>query len=524
MRARTLIFAMVCGTATAAMAQNSGYVRFLSPSPDACAVACSGDQMCASWSYGAGSGARSYGQSQAGADSGMCTFSGSSTPRTSPGMISGLPRRGVQQNAVPWVAGPPQQSPASRGPMPQQGRQNYTPVPTQARGPTYQAPASNRSASGWDVRPAPWLSHSNGANAPAAPYNQAPQYQNVPPLPSTTPYNAPRIEYEPQTQPAQPNYSSRSSGPTILVPPAQPQPQPQYRPAPAYTPPVYSPPPVQSAPVMIAPPPRRQLAPMVQPPPPPQTQEMPDAGSAAPVIALPTRPRAARGVPIPKAPVVAVSPPVAPRAPAAIASQQPPPAAPPRQETAARPTTGRNAPRAPVRDASNPESFRGADGMIDAAEMRRAQIEAARTQGTPAYSVQREWEAVAAEQQRAEAAGEVRADPLAGTSPIAPPPETRAERRAREAEEAAQVAADQRSSSGDEDQGDEGVTPAPAPATTGTRGARGTPRSKKAPARTSQTQSEAEMASTNTSRQSRTRRAQPAQALDREPRLAGGPG
>jgi hypothetical protein len=229
-------------------------------------------------------------------------------------------------------------------------------------------------------------------------------------------------------------------------------------------------------------------------------------------------------VPIPKAPVVAVSPPVAPRAPAAIASQQPPPAAPPRQETAARPTTGRNAPRAPVRDASNPESFRGADGMIDAAEMRRAQIEAARTQGTPAYSVQREWEAVAAEQQRAEAAGEVRADPLAGTSPIAPPPETRAERRAREAEEAAQVAADQRSSSGDEDQGDEGVTPAPAPATTGTRGARGTPRSKKAPARTSQTQSEAEMASTNTSRQSRTRRAQPAQALDREPRLAGGPG
>jgi hypothetical protein len=358
MRARTLIFALVCGTASAAMAQNSGYVRFISPSPDACAVACSGDQMCASWSYGAGSGARSYGQSQASADGGMCTFSSSSSPRATPGMISGLPRRGVEQSAVPWVAGPSQPSPAAQQ-MPQQSRQNYTPAT--ARGPVSQAPTSNRGASGWDVRPAPWLSHSNGANAPAAPYSQAPQYQNVPPLPSTTPYNAPRIEYEPQTQPAQPNYSNRSSGPTILVPPAQPQfqPQPQYRPAPAYpppvyqqpayTPPAYTPPPVQSAPVMIAPPPRRQAAPMVQPPPPPQTQEMPDAGSTTPAIALPTRPRAARGVPRPKAAsAVAVSPPVAPQAPAAIASQQPPPAAPPRQETAARPTTGRNAPRAPV--------------------------------------------------------------------------------------------------------------------------------------------------------------------------------
>jgi hypothetical protein len=161
--------------------------------------------------------------------------------------------------------------------------------------------------------------------------------------------------------------------------------------------------------------------------------------------------------------------------------------------------------------------------MIDAAEMRRAQLEAARTQGTPAYSVQREWEAVAAEQQRAEAAGEVRADPLAGTSPIAPPPETRAERRAREAEEAAQDAAERRPSASDEDQGDEEAAPAPAQSPTGARGARGTPRAKKAPARTSQTQREDELAATNTSRQNPTRRTQPAQALDREPRLAGGP-
>lgn len=197
-------------------------------------------------------------------------------------------------------------------------------------------------------------------------------------------------------------------------------------------------------------------------------------------------------------------------------------AAPPRQETASRPTTGRNAPRAPVLDPNDPESFRGADGMIDAAQMRRAQLNAAREQGVPAYSVQREWEAVAAERQRAEDAGEVRVDPLAGTVPVAPPPETRAQKRAREAEEAvvaAEVARDATRANGDDpDQAAPVVEPRPA-----RRGARGTPRPK--PTRqTSQSQVDQQVATTTPPRRARTSRRAPPQALDREPRLSGGPG
>lgn len=211
------------------------------------------------------------------------------------------------------------------------------------------------------------------------------------------------------------------------------------------------------------------------------------------------------------------APPIAQPSPAL----QPTGAAPPRQETAARPAPGRGTPRGPVRDPSNPESFRGADGMIDAAEMRRAQLEASRNGGTPSYSVQREWEAVAAEQQRAEAAGEVRADPLAGTVPVAPPPETRAQRRAREAEEAE----DARASSEDSDAEEATPPPSRAPA----RGARGAPRTRSAPAPTSDQSSETleyeRQVAADRARQSRTSsRTAPRPPLDREPRLAGGPG
>jgi hypothetical protein len=255
---------------------------------------------------------------------------------------------------------------------------------------------------------------------------------------------------------------------------------------------------------------------------PPATQQMPE--SAAPTIALPARPRAARGTPRPRtgasAPVAAPQQPTPP-----VAAAQPSAAAPPRQEVASRPAPGRGTPRLPVRDPSNPESFRGADGMIDAAEMRRAQLEASRATGTPSYSVQREWEAVAAEQQRAEAAGEVRVDPLAGTVPVAPPPETRAERRAREAEEAAEDAADARASS-DEATEEEAASPRRAPA----RGGRGTPRTRSAPAQSaapsdqsSETQDYERQVAADRARRSRA--AQPTRpALDREPRLAGGPG
>jgi hypothetical protein len=57
--------------------------------------------------------------------------------------------------------------------------------------------------------------------------------------------------------------------------------------------------------------------------------------------------------------------------------------------------------------ATDLSSFRGADGMVDAAEMRRSQINSARATGQPTYAVQREWEAVEQERQRAVANGEV---------------------------------------------------------------------------------------------------------------------
>jgi hypothetical protein len=162
--------------------------------------------------------------------------------------------------------------------------------------------------------------------------------------------------------------------------------------------------------------------------------------------------------------------------------------------------------------------------MIDSAEMRRAQLEASRTGGTPSYSVQREWEAVAAEQQRAEAAGETRVDPLAGTVPVAPPPETRAERRAREAQEATE---DARTETGDAATDTAAAPPSRAP----TRGARGTPRTRAAPApaaasdQSSETQDYERQVAADRARQSRApRRGAPRPALDREPRLAGGPG
>jgi hypothetical protein len=158
--------------------------------------------------------------------------------------------------------------------------------------------------------------------------------------------------------------------------------------------------------------------------------------------------------------------------------------------------------------------------MIDAAEMRRAQLNAAREQGAPAYSVQREWEAVAAEAQRAEAAGEVRADPLAGTAPVPPPPETRAERRAREAEEAAAAAAEARANANSEAVDEPVAQPVRRPPT---RGARGVPRPK-TPARTSQNDATRQVAELGPTARAPTQRRAPAQALDREPRLSGGPG
>lgn len=546
MRARTFVFALVCGTATAALAQDSGYVRFPSPSSNACATACASDQMCASWSFG--TAARSYGQNQTRPEGGgMCTFSASSTVRTSPGMVSGLPRRQTNNATVPMMSAPPNQ-----------GGQSYisqSNAPQQAN----QGNAASANASGWGIRPAPWLRSGEGDQQMPPPPPQAPtgmpqQLRQVPPIPAPTPSAEPRIEFD--AQPPSPQYNApqyttpqvratmppASLPPTSLPPTSLPQslpiPPPVQRPYVAPTP-AYTPPPVQVAPVMPAPPPRTSAI----------EGDMLEAPNVEPTIALPTRPRAGAGVPkgrasaTPRPPSAATAPAAAPaaaragrrvargtpRSPASStpATTAPTAAAPPRQETASRPVTGRNAPRAPVLDPNDPESFRGADGMIDSAQMRRAQLNAARDQGVPAYSVQREWEAVAAERQRAEDAGEVRVDPLAGTVPVAPPPETRAQRRAREAEEAvvaAETARDAARANGDDpDQAAPVVEPRPA-----RRGARGTPRPKP-PRQTSQTQNNqaqdgTQVAQTAPPRRARTSRRTPPQALDREPRLSGGPG
>jgi hypothetical protein len=556
MRARTFVFALVCGTATAALAQDGGYVRFPSASPEACAMACAGDRMCASWSFG--TSARSYGQSQTRAEgSGMCTFSGSSAVRNSPGIVSGLPRRETQSVSVPLMAAPPTQT--------NQTNQSYAPQGYRANN------QSNSNASGWDVRPAPWLSNGGSVvqqNEPQSQSRGAPQVlRPVPPIPSPTPTAAPRIDYDPPVH----QQPITQYAPPRMAPPAAPAPAPIYFPqrsaVPIPTVPTYVPPTIERSPSISAPP--QQTAPFAIPAPPPGTRDVQGGDIAPPQAVAPARPRPARGLPKSRTSRAAATPATAPPAvpiassapeadsdgvsiplptrPLAAAaptttrpSRRPGPArgvprsaataartapleetaigaatgaSPPRQETAARPAPGRGVPRTPVRDPSNPESFRGPDGMIDAAEMRRAQLNAARDQGTPAYSVQREWEAVAAEGQRAEAAGEVRVDPLAGTSPVPPPPETRAERRAREAEEAAATAEEARTNTRDGDTPEEA---APLSRATKKRGARGVPRTQ-APRQTSANEATAP-------RRARASRRVPAQALDREPRLSGGPG
>ena len=84
--------------------------------------------------------------------------------------------------------------------------------------------------------------------------------------------------------------------------------------------------------------------------------------------------------------------------------------------------------QATPQQATDLSKFRGADGMVDAAAMRRSQINSARATGQPAYAVQREWEAVEEERQRAAANGEVRADPLAGTVPVPKAPQPKSAR------------------------------------------------------------------------------------------------
>lgn len=166
-------------------------------------------------------------------------------------------------------------------------------------------------------------------------------------------------------------------------------------------------------------------------------------------------------------------------------------------------------------------AFRGTDGMIDAAEMRRAQLTAARQQGIPTYSVQREWEAVAKERQRALDASGDRADLLAKTTPVSSQLEERVVSRGRRPKSVAKASVaqideiDQEAAQTDLEDGAPDLRSAP-------RRARGVPRVKPLP----QVQSKSETYKPPSNKVPKTylfQRAR-AQALDREPRLSGGPG
>jgi len=153
--------------------------------------------------------------------------------------------------------------------------------------------------------------------------------------------------------------------------------------------------------------------------------------------------------------------------------------------------------------ATDLSSFRGADGMVDAAAMRRSQINSARAAGQPAYAVQREWEAVEAERQRAAANGEVRSDPLAGTVPVKETPQQQSARFNRTYEPAEP-----------ETPYEDGQTePEAQKPTSKAKGARGTPRAE-------QSNQARKRALANAAHE----RARNPSYIDREPRLSGGPG
>ncbi len=190
---------------------------------------------------------------------------------------------------------------------------------------------------------------------------------------------------------------------------------------------------------------------------------------------------------------------------------------PPRPTPMAAPTAAPSAPQmtystpapqpaqapAPPQQASDLSKFRGSDGMVDAAAMRRAQINSARATGQPAYAVQREWEAVEAERQRAAANGEVREDPLAGTVPVPDAPQPKSER--------PNPSYDPAESTPSSNEGE--APPATQKPTSKSKGARGTPRAE-------QTTRSRQSALTEAARE----RARNPSYIDREPRLSGGPG
>lgn len=269
----------------------------------------------------------------------------------------------------------------------------------------------------------------------------------------------------------------------------------------------------------IAPPPAMRPAPAPMPATSAGRVEFVPQPAAAPVAATPeTAPSraGARGTPRPQAPEGPVQPEptsyFGSRPTSMVPVPGPVPVAPPIAPRMSEPQAPSSSPMAaphPVQSANPPQQptdlskFRGSDGMVDAAAMRRAQINSARATGQPAYAVQREWEAVEQERQRAAANGEVRADPLAGTVPVPAAPQPKSNR-----PDPSFEAAEPDPSVEEDTIPSEVQRPA-----TKAKGARGTPRAE-------QTSDARKRALAQAARE----RASNPSFIDREPRLGGGPG
>ncbi|GBF57535.1 hypothetical protein PbB2_01202 [Candidatus Phycosocius bacilliformis] len=579
MRVRSLAFGLVLLGPAEALAQSSDYVRFQAASADACATACSGDRMCASWSFGkpaAPSPAGLVDRLVPPASAKMCTLSSSRNQvqmgGQRGGIQSGLPRRLAQSpNNLPHASGgaayevrpAPWLNPSGKAANPVTAQTPWS------NNPGTSAPMSLAPSMAPPVTHAPTPRGPNLAQALAAPQPQtAPAARGTPrgePSAPAKPQTGPFAANNPPNRPPQASASvqapaSQTTAPTFAIPvgsqtvATQGPPSQSAAPNPAPAPPL----PVQSQVVRPSPPqPATSPAPtMTWDPRPEQTQVAPDAAEAyseqksvrqpifvpsppepeqpspaavsKPPTPAPSRPAAVTPKPqATRATPVRPAPPPPPRAVSSAGQAPVPVPAPATQPTSDVPAQaqpqrpaqaqaqGQSQASAPVQS-SPPVSqnglpdlsqFRGPDGMIDAAAMRRAQLNAARDKGQPAYAVQREWEAVEAERQRAAATGEVRPDPLAGTVPVAIPEPERPKATRVERPPTQEPAPDPFYQ---EDETD--AQPAPKPASK-SKGARGTPRAEGLTK--AQQKSLADAA--------RRRASNPAY-IDREPRLGGGPG
>ncbi|MEN9873320.1 MAG: hypothetical protein RL186_217 [Pseudomonadota bacterium] len=216
MRARTFIYALICGTASAAFAQDSAMARFPSESAQACADACTREAMCAAWGFGAPPPAYGQRRPQPRIASGSCTFSTRSDARFPEATTSGRPRPrsslAISEGPPPFQSQRPQTYGAANqtyrpygaapmaAPNPQMMRPqapSYSPPappPQQtamANPAPYQRPYTPAvrppDPAPWAVRPAPWLNGGGAGQRPAQVAQRQPAMTPPPLAPNPTP-------------------------------------------------------------------------------------------------------------------------------------------------------------------------------------------------------------------------------------------------------------------------------------------------------------------------------------------------